>query len=64
MLDSIPHAYRRTLFLAGCGKPNFFIKNPSAPCDETGFLPLVLPLWGRLQRGKQGAEGLFPQPAR
>src|SRR5713101_6895254 len=26
-------------------------------------LPLVLPLWGRLQRGKAGAEGLFPHPA-
>ena len=30
----------------------FFIKNLSAPCDKTGFLPLVFPLWGRLQRGK------------
>ncbi len=40
------------------------MKNISAPCYKTGFLPLVLLLWGRLQRGEQGAEGLFPQPAR
>jgi len=24
----------------------------SAPCDKTVFLPFVLPLWGKLQRGK------------
>src|SRR5712692_9931753 len=45
--------------LTGCGKTNFFMKNLSAPCDKTGFLPLVLPLWGRLQRGKAGCGRPF-----
>src|SRR5229473_1364387 len=49
--------------LARCGKTNFFMKNRSALCDKTGFFPLVLPLWGDYREGKQGAEGLFPQPA-
>src|SRR6266851_2929744 len=53
------HANEDELFLAGCGKTYFFIKNPSAPCDETGFLPLVLLLWGRLQRGKAGCGRPF-----
>ncbi len=40
-------------------------KNLSAPCDKTGFLPLVLPLWGGDYReGKQAAEGFFLQPAK
>src|SRR5260370_1214619 len=38
--------------LAGCGKTNFLMKTLSAPCDKTGFFPLVLPLWGRLQKGQ------------
>src|SRR5713226_1207112 len=35
------------------------MKNLFAPCDKTGFLPLVLPLWGRLQRGKAGCGRAF-----
>ncbi len=50
------------LLLAGCGKTHFFMKNLFAPCDKTGFLPLVLPLWGRLQRGKAGCGRPFSQP--
>ena len=39
------------------------MKNLSEPCDKAGFDLLVLPLWGRLQRGKAGCGSLFPQPA-
>src|SRR6266851_8127945 len=28
--------------LTGCGKTYLFMKSLSAPCDKTGFLPLVL----------------------
>ena len=45
--------------LAGCGKTYLFMKSLSAPCDKTGFFPLVLPLWGRLQRGKAGCGRSF-----
>ncbi len=31
----------------------------STPCRKAGCLPLVLPLWGRLQRGKQAVKILF-----
>ncbi len=50
------HCYRP---LAGCGKTNFLMKSLSAPCDKTGFFPLVLPLWGRLQRGQAGCGRPF-----
>jgi hypothetical protein len=43
--------------LAGCGTTYLRMKNVSAPCDKTGFLPLVLSrLRGKLQRGKQAAK--------
>jgi hypothetical protein len=46
--------------LAGCGKPYLLMKSVSAPCDKTGFLPLVLSrLRGRLQRGEAGREDFF-----
>ncbi len=45
--------------LAGCGKTTFFMKNRSALCDKTGFFPLVLPLWGKLQRGTAGCGRPF-----
>ncbi len=32
----------QTRALAGCGKTYLPMKNLSAPCDKTGFLPLVL----------------------
>ncbi len=40
-------------------KNQFLMKNLSAPCDKAGFFPLVLPLWGRLQRGKAGCGRPF-----
>ncbi len=52
-----------TSLLAGCGKTHLFMKSLSAPCHKTGFLRLVLPLWGRLQRGQAGCGTPFPHPA-
>ncbi len=48
-----------TSLFAGCGNTYLVMKTLSAPCDKTGFLPLVLPLWGRLQRGKAGCGRPF-----
>ena len=45
--------------LAGCGKTYLLMKTLSAPCRKIGFFPLVLPLWGRLQRGKAGCGRPF-----
>jgi hypothetical protein len=45
--------------LAGCGKAYLLMKSLTAPCDKTRFLPLVLPRWGRLQRGLAGRGRLF-----
>src|SRR5229473_6925727 len=45
--------------LAGCGKTYLLLTSLSAPCDKVGLLPLVLPLWGRLQRGKAGCGRPF-----
>ena len=51
--------YANNALLAGCGKTYFLMKIVSAPCDKTGFFPLVLPRWGRLQRGGAGMRKAF-----
>ena len=53
------HKRRLLESLAGCGKTYLLLKSLRATCDKADFLPLVLPLWGRLQRGKAGCGRPF-----
>ncbi len=55
--EHIPR-FGRQGFDAG-GKTYLLMKSLPAPCDKAGFLPSVLPLWGRLQRGKAGCGRPF-----
>ena len=45
--------------LAGCGKTYLLMKSLSAPCDKTGFLPIVRPLAGETTEGEAGCEDFF-----
>jgi len=49
----------RSAPLAGCGKTYLLMKSLSAPCDKTGFLPLVFPLGEITERGSRVRKAFF-----